>query len=356
MKRAKSLWSLISPWLLKPWRWADDLSKRAALFAEANMAPLAILALAIVIVASVFFWDQAEDIRNIGLVIAAIVALPIAIWRSRVAERQATAAQEQVDTTLRQIDLAREQVQAAQQQVRTTLQGQLNQRYEKGSEMLGSEVLAVRIGGIYNLQRLADEDLAHYYVPIVRLFCAFVRNPPSEATGGDRGTKLRVTLRDDVQTVLDWLGRNRQFTLEDDFGPDHLLNLRGAALRGVSLGEDMDLSRADLSEADLSEARSLDGLNLSWALLSDTRLVNADLTNANLSNTHFAGATCDGLQLDGADVSGAQFSLLGAVPVMGLTQSQLDRAIADTARPPGLRGVQDAETAAPLLWPPGRQP
>ena len=356
MKRAKSLWSLISPWLLKPWRWADDLSKRAALFAEANMAPLAILALAIVIVASVFFWDQAEDIRNIGLVIAAIVALPIAIWRSRVAERQATAAQEQVDTTLRQIDLAREQVQAAQQQVQTTLQGQLNQRYEKGSEMLGSDVLAVRIGGIYNLQRLAEEDLTHYYVPIVRLFCAFVRNPPDETTDVDRGTKLSVMLRDDVQTVLDWLGRNRQFALEDEYGPDHLLDLRGAALQGVSLKEDMDLSRADLSDADLSEAQSLDGLNLSRALLHGTRLSNADLTNANLSNAYFAGAMCNGLRLDGADVSAAQFSLLGATPATGLTQAQLDHARADAAPPPELRGVQDAETAVQLVWRSSQQP
>lgn len=356
MKRAKPLWSLIKPWLLKPWRWANDLSKRAALFAEANMAPLAILALAIVIVVLVFFWDQAEDIRNIGLVIAAIVALPIAIWRSRVAERQATAAQEQVETASRQIDLAREQVQAAQEQVRTTLQGQLNQRYEKGSEMLGSDVLAVRIGGIYNLQRLADEDLAHYFVPIVRLFCAFVRNPPSGAADGDRGTRLRVTLRDDVQTVLDWLGRNRQITLEDEHGPDHLLNLRGAVLRGVSLGEDMDLSRADLSDADLSEAQSLDGLNLSRALLHGARLSNADLTNANLSNAYFAGAVCNGLRLDGADVSAAQFSLLGATPATGLTQAQLDRAIADATRLPELRGVQDAETAVQLVWRSGQQP
>lgn len=296
--------------------------------------------------------DRLERIRNVAIILGGIAALGLAYWRGKAADRQATAAQRQVDTASQQIGLAREQIQAAQQQVQTTLQGQLSQRYEKGSEMLGSDVLAVRIGGIYNLQRLAEEDLAHYYIPITRLFCAFVRNPPSEVTGDDRGTRLRVTLRDDVQTVLDWLGRNRQFTLEDEHGPDLLLNLQGAALRGVSLGEDMDLSRADLSDADLSEAQSLDGLNLSQALLHDARLVDADLTGANLSNAHFAGATCDGLQLDGADVSGAQFSFFGATPAVGLTQSQLDRAIADTDRLPGLRGVQDAETAAQLLWQP----
>ena len=294
--------------------------------------------------------DRLERIRNVAIILGGIAALGLAYWRGRAADRQATAAQEQVETTVRQIEVAHGQVQAAQQQGRTTLQGQLNQRYEKGSEMLGSDVLAVRIGGIYNLQRLAEEDLVHYYIPIARLFCAFVRNPPAETTDDDRDTGLRVTLRDDVQTVLDWLGRNRQFALEDEHGPDHLLNLRGAALQGVSLGKDMNLSRADLSGADLSEAQSLDGLDLSQALLHGARLTNADFTEANLSGAYFAEATCDGLQLDGADVSAAQFSFLSATPAEGLTQSQLDRAIADTARPPELRGVRDAGTAAPLLW------
>lgn len=291
-----------------------------------------------------------ERIRNVAIIVGGIAALGLAYWRGKTADRQATAAQKQVETTSRQIEVAHEQVRAAQQQVRTTLQGQLNQRYEKGSEMLGSDVLAVRIGGIYNLQRLAEEDPTHYHIPIVRLFCAFIRNPPSEASKDRRGRRLRVTLRDDVQTVLDWLGRNRQVVLEEEHGPDHLLNLREAALQGVSLGEDMDLSGADLSGADLSEAQSLDGLNLSRALLNGARLINADFTDANLSNAHFAEAICEGLQLDGADVSAAQFSFLGTTPAEGLTQSQLDRARADAARPPELRGVRDAETSAQLLW------
>lgn len=334
--------------------WADEsingVLRGILPFAEHRMALLAVLALVAVIAVSAVFWNETEQVRNIGLAVAAIIALPVAIWRSRVAERQATAAQKQVETTSQQLEIAHEQVQAAQRQVQATLQGQLNQRYEKGSEMLGSDVLAVRIGGIYNLQRLAEEDPTHYHIPIARLFCAFVRNPPSGASTDRRGRRLRVTLRDDVQTVLDWLGRNRQVALEEEHGPDHLLNLRDAALQGVSLGEDMDLSRADLSGADLSEAQSLDGLNLSQALLNDARLVNADFTNADLSNAHFAGAMCEGLRLDGANVSAAEFSFFGATPAEGLTQPQLDRARADAARPPGLRGVRDAETTAQLLW------
>ena len=45
--------------------------------------------------------------------------------------------------------------------------------------MLGSEVLSVRLGGIYALQRLAEEWPDQYHIQIMRLFCAFVRLPTS---------------------------------------------------------------------------------------------------------------------------------------------------------------------------------
>ena len=88
-------------------------------------------------------------IRNLGLVIAAIVALPLAIWRSIVAERRAKTAQ----------------------------RGLLNERYQKGAEMLDSQVLAVRLGGIYALARLAREHPGDYHTQIMSLLCAFVRPP-----------------------------------------------------------------------------------------------------------------------------------------------------------------------------------
>ena len=71
------------------------------------------------------YWDwlsiesNGSTIRNIVLAAAAIIALPLAIWRSTVAERQAKTAQRSL----------------------------LNERYLKGAEMLGSEVLSVRLAG-----------------------------------------------------------------------------------------------------------------------------------------------------------------------------------------------------------------
>ena len=126
-----------------------------------------VLVVAAVSVISVLYWDwlsiresNGSTIRNIVLAAAAVIALPPAIWRSKVAERQAATAQRQSETAER---------------------GLLNERYQKGAEMLGGDVLAVRLGGIYALARLAREHSGDYHLEIMDLLCAFVRNPTGES-------------------------------------------------------------------------------------------------------------------------------------------------------------------------------
>ena len=109
------------------------------------------------------FWDWLNDgesgsatIRNLGLVLAAIIALPLAIWRGIVADKQASAAQRQAETGLEQTDTAQRSL--------------LNERYQRGAEMLGSDVLSVRLGGIYALERLAKESPCEYHVQIMKAF------------------------------------------------------------------------------------------------------------------------------------------------------------------------------------------
>ena len=82
------------------------------------LAPLTFTALVVVLIVSILFWDswRGEEsggtaIRNLVLVLAAIIGLPLAIWRSKVAERQAETAQ----------------------------RGLLNERYQRAAEMLGSD-------------------------------------------------------------------------------------------------------------------------------------------------------------------------------------------------------------------------
>ena len=112
---------------------------------------------AVEIALAALFWDWlmgddsgSETVRNVGLMIAASLAFVLAIWRAVVADRQSTTAQ----------------------------QGLLNERYQRGVEMLGSEVLSVRIGGIYSLRQLSRERPDLYHLHMMRLLCAYVRNPP----------------------------------------------------------------------------------------------------------------------------------------------------------------------------------
>ena len=132
---------------------------------------------------------NSTTIRNAGIVIAGIFALVFALWRGLVAERQAAASQSQAETAERQAETALRQTETAQRQVDTAQQGLLNERYQKGADMLGSGVLAVRLGGIYALQRLAEEHPEQYHVQVMRLLCAFAGKPEAgPSSSRSRGT------------------------------------------------------------------------------------------------------------------------------------------------------------------------
>ena len=118
----------------------------------------------------------------------------------------------------------------------------LNERYQRGAEMLGSDVLAVRLGGIYALRHLAEEYPEQYHVQVMLLFCAFVRNPVEH----NGITKLDwidtepphgvpPPLREDVQAIMDAIGARRKEYLTIESKARFRLNLRGSDLRGVRL-------------------------------------------------------------------------------------------------------------------------
>lgn len=267
---------------------------------------------------SIMHWDWLKDgesgsttIRNFGLVIAAIVALPLAIWRSIVAERQVATAQRQSETAQR---------------------GLLNERYQKGAEMLGSSVPAVRLGGIYALSRLAREHPEDYHTQIMSLLCAFARNPPVVEN------QDTIRAREDVQAVMGAICARSTSQIEVEKKEYCPLDLSGADLKGVNLF-DASLEHWDPRSGKLFRAK------MEKVRLNRTNLSGAFLTGANLKGAHFYGANFKGAHLIGADLSGA--ALKGCE---GLTQEQLDQARTSTDTPPDLEGVVDAETGKPLVW------
>ena len=61
--------------------------------------------------------------------------------------------------------------------------------------MLGSNALAVRLGGIYALERLAEDDPEHYHVQIMQLVCGFVRKPTEDEGVIERDAKGTLLVR-----------------------------------------------------------------------------------------------------------------------------------------------------------------
>ncbi len=311
-------------------------------------------------------------VRNVGLVLGGLAALWVAVWRSRVADRQAN---------------------ATQQDAATGQQRLLDDRLQQAAAMLASNLLPVRLGGIYALQRLAEEQPEEYHTLIMHMLCAFVRQPPTD----DRSGTVKDSLREDVQAAVAVISRchERQHERAFEFTPD----LRSADLRyfrftprASRLPDESDtpvpeavrdkvrhnlwsvqrafahvdacgvfLRGADLRGADLR------GADLERAILDDAKLDEAHLSlaflfRASLKDASLTGADLTGASLHGAGVSGARFSrddLYDDLPILvdlsvhrakGLTQADLDNARADPAKPPILDGVLDAETGEQLVW------
>ena len=364
-------------------------------YAEIWITLLALILLIAIVAIWIVSPADLTAIRDYGLLIAAIVAFPLAFWRSRVAERQASAAQEQVRTTQHQLRTSQLQADAAQAQVETSKQSLSNERYQRGAEMLGSKVLAVRLGGIYALQSLAKEQPEEYHVQIMRLLCAFVRNPPAMDNGeaGRANYKLGESaepnradaggcLRQDVEAVMEAIATRNTvgIGLERDVG--FRLDFREANLSGLDLSrvEGVNFSRARLTGANLSHVKlhphsdlssipesyganlseaSLNRVNfrgsnlweadLTGSLLIGSDLEDADLRHADLSRATLANADLSGAELRGAILSGTKFSIAEHPHAKGLTQEELDNARPDP-EPPRLDGVLDAFTGEQLVW------
>ena len=254
-----------------------------------------VVVLIVVVVFSVYFWcwlvadeSGSTTIRNLGLVVAAMIGLPLAIWRSIVAERQSATAQ----------------------------LGLLNERYQKGAEMLGSDLLVVRLGGIYALARLAREHPGDHHLQIMSLLCAFLHHHPAVEKENQN---------------------SEQDPEEAEFREDYWRTIQVIVDRSAA---QIEIEKEEKYRLDLRE------LNLTGGHL----LTNANLTNANLGGAQLGEANLANAQLFGACLAGTY--LKGC---KGLTQEQIDEARAKPDNPPKLEGVLDAETGKPLVWRFGRE-
>lgn len=292
--------------------------------------------------------SNGEALRNISLVLGALVALVLAVWRSRVAERQSEAARRQADTAQRSLTY---------------------ERIQKGVEMIGSPVLAVRLGGIYALDHLAQEYPNEHHVQVMHVLCAFVRNPfhdhsasqpdvrdAVKAIGGRNRDRIRIEEASKYVPDLSYANLRNLEIINLNFSSG---NFEGADLSGSDI-EISNLSFANLDKAILHGA-TLYGTNLERASVNRADLsavegavanfTNASLRRADLSHANMQGAEFRHAELEGADLTGTVF-IEGGHEANGLTQKQIDLAKADENHPPIIEGLLDAETEQRLRWSP----
>jgi uncharacterized protein YjbI with pentapeptide repeats len=206
---------------------------------------------------------------------------------------------------------------------------QITERFTRAVDQLGSEKLDVRLGGIYALERLAQESREDHG-PIVEILTAFVReHAPDRSSESDArkptdltadrwtitGTREQPELTllsasprpsTDVQAVLTVLGRR-----EASYDMDTRVELPSKVLTGAQLVKAdlatadlfaVDLRHADLQGADLSDALLAEA-DLAYALLDDAKLIRAFLWRTNLTAARLIGAKLEGADLHGAELA-----------------------------------------------------
>jgi hypothetical protein len=167
------------------------------------------------------------------------------------------------------------QVQTSRRQLEIAQHGQVTERFTRAIDQLGHENLDVRLGGIYALERIAN-DSAQDRTTVTEVLTAFIRGhapwPPSRPGQYAKDAPILEMpymryRAADVQAALTVLGRQPSMTATQ---PPNL--------------SDTDLRRADLSNAELQGARllgaQLQGANLRAAQLQRVNLFHAQLQGA----------------------------------------------------------------------------
>jgi uncharacterized protein YjbI with pentapeptide repeats len=299
----------------------------------------------------VFLSDNHEAFRTYGLIIGALFGLIFAFWRARIATRQGEAAAARADAAIKQAGAANEQARIAEQ-------GHFTERFSRAVEQLGHDKVAVRIGGLYALRRIAEDSVERDHLAVMDVIINFIRQPPyadaqrvatererkprayktttvaalRHAAGGRLPEPELIDCPDVVAATEIILSRTEgQKAIEDARKyrlslsranlsylrlPEidlHVFALAGANLTGTELTvanfleaklERADLGGANLRGADLRGA-NLRGANLAYTDLGDARLTGADLTGANLTGAQLNHAYLTGAGLWNANLTGA---------------------------------------------------
>lgn len=221
--------------------------------------------------------------------------------------------------------------------LRLNRRGQLTERFTKAVDQLGSEKLAVRLGGIFALEQIAvDSKELHW--PAMEVLTAYLREHAPVDTSAEVPTAAEKRLAVDHQAIATVIGRRRA-------------------------KHDPDGQRLELQETDLAgvqwrgaylQGANLFRTNLAGAYLRFAHLEGAGLERTNLSHARLERAYLGGARLEGANLTSALLVNTDLSAARGLTWEQLrvaDSLPDDLAKRLAL--ATDDLSALPIELPPG---
>ncbi|OCQ88905.1 hypothetical protein BCD64_03945 [Nostoc sp. MBR 210] len=273
---------------------------------------------------------RVETLKTIGLITGGILAffgLYFGYKRAVAMENSAIAANKTAEAANKNAEIAEDK--------------QITERFSKAVELLASDKIEVRLGGIYTLERIAQNYPREHWT-IMKVLTAFVRENAKliedsnvqsakifidEYLDNKKQKKELYKVRLDILDTLIVIAQNNPDNNPDNNQRKNLnlsnINLIQADLCGALLKE-INLSRANFLGANLSNA-DLSGANCLGVNFSKADLSNANLSVANLFGATFEEARFSGANLTRADLCGANFTkayLRGA----NLTEAKLTMA------------------------------
>jgi len=242
--------------------------------------------------------------------------------------RRISIAEEELKATQENLKVAQDNLKVTQEIAENNLkvfkEGQITERFTRAVEQLGAcdkegnPAIEIRLGGIYALERIANESDKDYW-PIMEILTAYVRkNSGTELTENKKNTHVSMDIQAeessivvtqkakklplDVQAILTVIGRRKYYF---GAGESKRLNLSETCLQGARLIE-YHLERTNFDEANLKNA-VLVKTRLKQATFFEACLENARLSEAYIENAVFINAHLENASFDKADLGDVIF-------------------------------------------------
>ena len=207
---------------------------------------------------------------------------------------------------------------------------QLAERFTRAITQLGDEKLEVRLGGIYALERIAQDSASDHW-PIMETLTAYVRGrapwPQLESSHDEPGQAragVMVRVLGHLKTFRRRQARRSSNRPQEPAKAQRPLTDIQAALTVLgrrkrereAAGQELELRNTDLRGISIREA-SLRKVNLEGTALHRSDLTNCDLLEIDLREAHLTEADLTGVDLTGADLRAARCAPAGCPSARG---------------------------------------